>query len=172
MHPTTATAATITEAIDPGIATVVALSVALLIFILPIASSVVASLSRNLVIFLGTLMLSWGGFLILFLPSPVTVPITVGMQLAGLLLAIGGISRNKNEIERQLQHRISPPIAPLRGSGIGSRFIVKDRSGQKLGYFYYEREADRRSAAKMIGKDEARLIAASVARLPELSRKR
>jgi hypothetical protein len=44
-------------------------------------------------------------------------------------------------------------------------FIVKDASGQKLGYFYYEEEPGRRSAAKLLRKDEARRIAANGAKL-------
>jgi hypothetical protein len=33
-------------------------------------------------------------------------------------------------------------------------FIVSDASGQKLGYFYFEEEPGRRSAAKLLTKDE------------------
>ncbi|MGB8631204.1 MAG: hypothetical protein WCD69_17775 [Xanthobacteraceae bacterium] len=48
---------------------------------------------------------------------------------------------------------------------------MKDRSGQKLGYFYYEEESGRRSSAKLLTKDEARRIAAN-AKLPEPLRER
>jgi hypothetical protein len=33
--------------------------------------------------------------------------------------------------------------------------VARDASGQKLGYFYYEEEPGRRSAAKLLTKDEA-----------------
>jgi hypothetical protein len=35
-------------------------------------------------------------------------------------------------------------------------FIVRDKNGQQLGYFYYEVEPGRRTAAYMLTKDEAR----------------
>jgi hypothetical protein len=45
-------------------------------------------------------------------------------------------------------NRRFPP--PWSVEDIGAAFVVKDSSGQKLGYFYYEEEPGRRSAAKML----------------------
>jgi hypothetical protein len=43
-------------------------------------------------------------------------------------------------------------------------YIVRDHDGQALAYVYFEEETGRRAAAKLLAKDEARRIAANIAK--------
>ena len=44
-------------------------------------------------------------------------------------------------------------------------YVVRDHDGQQLAYVYFEDEPSRRSAAKLLTKDEARRIPAKIAKL-------
>ncbi len=50
------------------------------------------------------------------------------------------------------QRRFPPPRSVEEPDAC---FVVKDGSGQKLSYIYFEEEPERRSAAKLLSKDEA-----------------
>jgi hypothetical protein len=54
-----------------------------------------------------------------------------------------------------------PP--PWSVEDLDACFVVKDSGGQKVAYVYFEDEPGRRSAAKMMTKDEARRIAVNIA---------
>jgi hypothetical protein len=51
-----------------------------------------------------------------------------------------------------LAERRFPP--PWSVEGLDACFVVKDGTGQKLAFVYYEDEPGRRSAAKLLARDE------------------
>ena len=94
--PITETSGPITEGIDPNISVTIALILVALIFVLPVAAIVAAILSRNLVTFSWSLLLSLGGLLVTFQPSSTaTILLAICMQLGGVMVGIAGIQSRK-----------------------------------------------------------------------------
>ena len=62
-----------------------------------------------------------------------------------------------------------PHPAPPSVQELDACFFVADSTGQKLAYVYFDDEPQRRAVNKRVTKDEARRIAANVAKLPDVA---
>jgi K+/H+ antiporter YhaU regulatory subunit KhtT len=63
--------------------------------------------------------------------------------------------------------RFPPPWSVEEHPG-GESFIIRDAKGQALAYVFFEDETVRQMSMKRLTRDEARRIAANIAKLPEL----
>jgi hypothetical protein len=66
------------------------------------------------------------------------------------------------------ERHFPPPWSVEEKSGL---FVVRDATGQALGYFYFVNESDQRSTKNHLTRDEALQFATAVAKLPELALK-
>ena len=73
--------------------------------------------------------------------------------------------RGKPELAAFTARRFPPPWTVEE---LDACFVVKDHDGQKLAYVYFEDEPGRRSAAKLLFRDEARRIAVNIVKLSGL----
>jgi hypothetical protein len=85
----------IPEPLDPVLATIIAVTLVVLIYAIPIASVLISVFSKNWVIVLGTCLLSAAGFLVVHFQDPLALFAYSAIQVGGLLLAIGGVQSRR-----------------------------------------------------------------------------
>jgi len=88
------------------------------------------------------------------------------MKTANLLTLVVGrhASRAHDDVAPERRHFRPPWLV----EDLASCFVVKTRGGQELAYIYYEDDPRRRLIVKLLSRDEARRVAAAIAKLPEV----
>jgi predicted membrane-bound mannosyltransferase len=78
------------------------------------------------------------------------------------------VAEDRSALSGLATERRFPPPWSIEELDAHACLVVRDDSGQKLAYVYFEDEPGSRSAANLLTRDEARRIASNVAKLPEL----
>jgi hypothetical protein len=86
-------------------------------------------------------------------------------------LTVFGAGGDVTEVSLALRMRVRRFPPPWSVEETDACFIVRDKNGQALAYVYFEEEPGRRAAAHLLTRDEARRIAANIAKLLELLRR-
>jgi hypothetical protein len=122
-----ANTAQIPESLDPRLATIIAVALIVLILIISIASVLISVFSYSLIVFVGTCLFAAAGFLASLHSHPAAIPVGIGLQLGGLLLAIGGVQSHRRSVAilfalEQLSDVVAPSIVPHE-QGMVSRSV-------------------------------------------------
>ena len=99
-------------------------------------------------------------------PSQALPGSLLSSQVCVAPLALRGLQSRVSDsamIDKPEPRRFPPPWIAEETDAC---FIVRDASRQALAYVYFEEEPERRAAANLLTRDEARRIAVNIAKLP------
>jgi hypothetical protein len=98
-------------------------------------------------------------------PVGISAPVAKALAAKQTITDLGNMAAPPSRRSYWKMGRASP-----LSTGRDACFIVRDASGHSLAYVYFEEESGRGAATSLMTRDEARRIAANIAKLPDLLR--